>query len=76
MASILNDEFERAASVAVKSAIRDLLDHGIPIFYRDERTGIEIMEQPDGRRFEIRYIPGAAADRNYEIVREVEASAA
>jgi hypothetical protein len=26
------------------------------------------MEQPDGRRFEIRYIPGAPGDRNFEVV--------
>jgi hypothetical protein len=34
------------------------------------------MEQPDGRRFEIRWIPGACAGENYEILRELKRHAA
>jgi hypothetical protein len=34
------------------------------------------MEQPDGRRFEIRFIPGAPSGENYEIVRELSRRAA
>ena len=51
-------------------------DAGVPVFYRDTATGIEVMEQPGGRKFEIRYIPGAPRDRNYEILRELGRSAA
>jgi len=31
------------------------------------------MERPDGRRFEIRWIQGAPAGANFEILREVHA---
>jgi hypothetical protein len=34
------------------------------------------MEQPDGKRFEIRFRPGAPGEENYEIVRELPATAA
>lgn len=70
-----SDALDAAAKMGVARAIEDLLKSGIPIFYLDE-TGIEIMEQPDGRRFEIRYIPGEPRDRNFEIVREVARRAA
>jgi hypothetical protein len=31
---------------------------------------------PDGRKFEIRFIPGAPHERNYEVLRELGKSAA
>jgi hypothetical protein len=34
------------------------------------------MEQPDGRRFEIRYIPNAPGETNHEVVRELSSRAA
>jgi hypothetical protein len=34
------------------------------------------MECPDGRRFEIRWIPGAPSGENYEVIRELTAHAA
>ena len=34
------------------------------------------MEQPDGRRFEIRFIPNAPGEQNYEMIREIAATAA
>jgi hypothetical protein len=34
------------------------------------------MEQPDGRRFEIEWIPGAPAAENFRILRELRARAA
>jgi len=34
------------------------------------------MELPDGRRFEIRWIPGAPGGQNYEVVRELKTRAA
>jgi hypothetical protein len=33
------------------------------------------MEQPDGRRFEIRFSPGAPRGRNFEIIREIARTA-
>jgi len=44
--------------------------------YAAGRRALEEMEQPDGRRFEIRWIPGAPSGQNYEIIREVNARAA
>jgi len=35
-----------------------------------------VMELPDGRRFEISWIPGAPSGSNYEIVRELKVRAA
>ena len=50
----------------------------MPIFYfAIPATGLQVMEQPGGRKFEIRYIPRCTPrDRNYEILREIERSAA
>jgi hypothetical protein len=73
---LLTDEFTREAEAAWDRASDEALAQGVPVFYRDHRTGVEIMQQPDGRRFEIRFIPGAPRDRNYEILRELSASAA
>lgn len=60
---------------AGRRAFEETLAAGLPVFYRDN-TGLNVMEQPDGRRFEIRWIPGAPAGENYEIVRELKQSAA
>jgi hypothetical protein len=73
---ILTDEFTRAAEAAWDRARDEALAQGVPVFCRDHRTGIEVMQQPDGRRFEIRFISGAPRGRNYEIVRELSASSA
>ena len=73
---ILSAEFTLRAENAWDRARDEALARGIPVFYRDHRTGIEIMQQPDGRRFEIRFIAGAPRGCNYEIVRELSASAA
>ncbi len=72
----VSEEFVRQVGEAGNRARLDLLAHGIPVFYRDPRTKLDIMEQPDGRRFEIRYIPGGPAERNYEVIREIAAPAA
>jgi hypothetical protein len=73
---VLTDEFTRQAEAAWDDARDEALTRGIPVFYRDHMTGLEILRQPDGRRFEIRFIAGASRGRNYEIVRELSASAA
>ncbi len=70
---ILGPEFEKLAAEAGDQARRTALEHGVSVFYLDD-SGIETMECPDGRKFEIRYIPGMPRDRNYEIVRELAAS--
>jgi hypothetical protein len=66
-----SDEITAVSREAVAAARRETLAAGVPVFYRDSATGLDVVERPDGRKFEIRYIPGAPRDRNFEIVREV-----
>ena len=73
---ILSPEFTREAEAAWDRARNQALARGVPVFYRNDRTGLEIMEHPDGRRFEIRFIAGAPRGRNFEIVRELARTAA
>jgi len=68
---IFSDEFDAAAKAAIAQARQETLEAGASLFYRDDRTGLEIMEMPDGRMFEIRYLPGQPADRNHEVLREL-----
>ena len=70
------DDVATAFKAAAAQARADALAAGVPVFYRDSATGLEVVEQPSGRKFEIRYIPGAPRDRNYEILRELGRSAA
>ena len=70
------EEVTAAFQAAVAQARADALAAGVPIFYRDSATGLEVMEQPGGRKFEIRYIPGVPRDRNYEVLRELGRNAA
>jgi hypothetical protein len=76
MVDILSQEFDVNVSKAVAEATRATLTAGVCLFYRDSRIGIDIMEQPDGRRFEIRYIPNAPGETNHEVVRELSSRAA
>jgi hypothetical protein len=70
-----SDELTAAVVSACVSARLETLNAGVPVFYRDTK-GIYIMEQPDGRKFEIRFIPNAPRDRNYEVLRELGKNAA
>jgi hypothetical protein len=65
----LND-LEASIIAATQQARLDTLAAGVPVFYRDA-DGLNIMEEPDGRKFEIRLIPGAPRERIFEIVREL-----
>lgn len=68
-------EFDEAIAAAGRRAFRETLEAGLPVCYLDE-NGIDVMEYPDGRRFEIRWIPGAPSGYNFEIIRELSARAA
>ena len=68
-------EFHEAAYAAGRGAFEETLAAGLPVFYIDD-DGLNAMLLPDGRKFEIRWIPGAPGGDNYEIVREVTAHAA
>jgi hypothetical protein len=63
-------EFDKAVAAAGRKAFEETLAAGLSVFYLDE-DGVNAMRCPDGRRFEIRWIPGASAGENYEIVREL-----
>lgn len=67
----LRAEFLRAAQTAVREARAESFRLGLSVFYTDEETGHHMMEQPDGRRFLIEFIPGASREENYKIIREV-----
>jgi hypothetical protein len=68
-------EFDEAVRAAGHQAFLDTLAAGLPVFYLDD-DGLEVMQYPDGRRFEIRWIPGAPSGKNYEVIRELTAYAA
>jgi hypothetical protein len=68
-------EFDDAVAAATHQAFLDTLAAGLPVFYLDD-DGIDAMQLPDGRRFEIRWIPGAPSGENFEIIRELTAHAA
>lgn len=72
---IRSKEFDEAVRKATHQAFLDTLAAGLPVFYLDA-DGLDVMEQPDGRRFEIRWIPGAPAGENFEILRELKRRAA
>ena len=63
-------EFDEAVGAAGHRAFLATLAAGRNVFYLDS-DGLNVMEQPDGRRFEIRWIPGAPSGNNYEVIREV-----
>lgn len=73
---IHSEEFDRAIGDAWKRARIETLAAGVPVFYLEASTGLNVMETPDGRKFEIRWRPGQPADQNYEILRELTSRAA
>jgi hypothetical protein len=67
--SLLTDEFAEAAA-AGRKARQDSLDAGHPVTFRDFK-GRTVQELPDGRRFEIRFVPGAPRHKHVEVLREL-----
>jgi hypothetical protein len=47
----------------------------VPVFYRDWKRNVDVMEQPDGRKFEVCFIAGAPRESNYRVVRELDETA-
>jgi hypothetical protein len=68
-------QFDDAVWAACHNAFVETLAAGLPVFYVDAQ-GLNVMECPDGRRFEIRWLPGAPSGENYEVIRELTAHAA
>jgi hypothetical protein len=71
----LSSEFDEAVYQAGHRAFQATIAAGLPVFYLDDDDS-EVMRLPDGRKFEIRWIPGAPSGSNYEVVRELTAAAA
>ena len=68
-------QFDDGVRAATREAFAETLGAGLPVFYIDG-DGLNVMECADGRRFEIRWLPGAPSGENYEIIRELTAYAA
>ena len=68
-------QFDDAVRAATRKAFAETLAAGLPVFYVDG-DGLNVVERTDGRRFEIRWLPGAPSGENSEIVRELAAHAA
>jgi hypothetical protein len=68
-------QFDDAVRAATRKAFAETLAAGLSVFYFDGE-GLNVMERADGRRFEIRWLPGAPSGGNYEIIRELTACAA
>jgi hypothetical protein len=73
---IFADEFTSMVTAACAHAREEALRSGVSVFYHDAKRGIDVMEQADGRRFEIRFLPGHPRERDFQIVRELAKSAA
>ena len=68
-------EFHDAVRAAGHEAFSDALAAGLTVFYLDAE-GVNVMQRADGRKFEIRWLPGAPSGQNYEVVHELTAHAA
>ena len=68
--------FSPAFSAAIVSAGArarlETLEAGVPVFYRDWKSNLDIMEQPDGRKFEVCFIAGAPRETNYRVIQELK----
>jgi len=67
-------QFDDAVRAAGRRAFAETLAAGLPVFFIDA-DGLNVMERGDGRRFEIRWLPGAPSGENYEVIRELTAHA-
>jgi hypothetical protein len=74
-AQFFDEDFKAAIRLAGARARRETLQAGVPVFYRDTRRNLDIMEHPSGRKYEIRFLDGAPGDRNYEVLRELDETA-
>ena len=69
-------EFIAAIIAAGGRARLETLKAGVPVFYWDWKSNLDVMEQPDGRKFEVCFIPGAPRETNYRVIRELDATEA
>ncbi len=72
---LFSEEDTQLAEAASNRAREESLKQGIAVTYRDHATGLEVLQEPDGRRFEIRFIAGAPRGHNFEVLRELASNA-
>jgi hypothetical protein len=66
----------RAAVISAGARARlETLKAGVPVFYRDWKQNLDVMEQPDGRKFEVCFIAGAPRESNFRVIRELDETA-
>jgi hypothetical protein len=71
----LSDAFSAAIVSAGSRARLETLEAGIPVFYKDWKRNLDVIEQPDGRKFEVCFIAGAPRESNYRVIRELDQAA-
>jgi len=72
-ADILSEEFAEAAAKAGLHARQNALATGHPVVFVDH-FGRYVQEFPDGRRMEIRLLPGVPRESHLQIVGELPAA--
>jgi hypothetical protein len=70
------ESFSAAIISAGARARLDTLKAGIPVFYRDWKQNLDVMELPDGRKFEVTFVDGAPRESNYRVIRQLDDTAA
>ena len=70
------DAFSAAIISAGARARLETLKAGVPVFYRDWKRNFDVMEQPNGRKFEVCFIADAPRENNYRVIRELDKTAA
>jgi hypothetical protein len=73
---ILDGQFVDSAISIFARASQETLDAGVPIFYRDPESGMDVMERPDGSRFQVLFLSNAPLEDHYQIVRQLNRTAA
>jgi hypothetical protein len=71
---ILTAEFAERAALAGLRARQKALAQGHPVVFRDD-LGRYIEEFPDGRRLEVRFVPGIPRESHLKVVGELPAGA-
>ena len=74
--TFFDEAFTAAVISAGACALQETLNAGVPVFYRDWKQNLDVMEQPDGRKFEVCFIVGAPRESNYRVIRELDKTAA
>ena len=70
----LSNEFAEDFAAAGLAARRRALAAGLPVVYVDEQ-GRYVQESPDGRLFEIRFVPDAPRESHVVVIRELTSAA-